>query len=302
MVFTNEEQELIEKLESGNFHLSYSSLSKFIKSPKHFIDYKLKPRVDKPTLNRGLVSHKLILEGQEEFDNAYVVQSCIGPSSANQENFLVYMLQGLTAFEAHEKSYTATRLSETKREKQSKELFGKLEEYIEMVKTINGRRVVKKDKYDDACRKRDAVYNDPAAMDLLERISETEKFIEWEYEGIKHKGQLDGFGESLLMDMKDTNADPEKVRRQVINMGWAFQGAMYSTAEPREDNYTILAIDDDGGVSVNPISDELIDHFQMVYRNAIEDFNKCLALCKWNESYGFYGHEGKFIIEKPRYL
>lgn len=295
-------QELITNIEDGNFHLSYSSLKAFMKSPKHFIDYKLKPRVDKPTLNRGLVSHKLILEGDEEFNKAYAVQECVGPTSANMENFVAYMLQNLSAVEAHKLAYSKKNLGPEKRKSEAQEMLEKLGPYVEFVKTVKGRLVVKKDKYDDACRKRDAVVNDPAAYNLLERIEETEKFIEWEYEGIKHKGAIDMFGSTLLGDLKDTNAEPDKVAKQVINMGWGLQAAMYLTDNPREENYTILAIDDTGGVSVNPLSDELIEHYQFVYHQAIINFNKCKAFCSWDESYGFYGNEGKFMIEKPRYL
>lgn len=55
-------QVLQDKYSSGDLYLSYSSLSNFRKSPKHFIDYKLKIEEDTDAIITGKALHTLVLE------------------------------------------------------------------------------------------------------------------------------------------------------------------------------------------------------------------------------------------------
>lgn len=61
-----------DKFEKGELYLSYSSLSNFRKSPKHFIDYKLFGSDDTDSIMLGKVLHCLVLEPQN-FEIEYAI-------------------------------------------------------------------------------------------------------------------------------------------------------------------------------------------------------------------------------------
>lgn len=63
-------QILHDKYSSGELYLSYSSLSSFRKSPKHFIDYKIKFEEDTDSMLTGKALHCLVLEPQK-FDKEF---------------------------------------------------------------------------------------------------------------------------------------------------------------------------------------------------------------------------------------
>lgn len=63
-----------DKFEKGELYLSYSSLSNFRKSPRHFIDYKLFGNDDTDSILLGKVLHCLVLEPQN-FSQSY----CVAP-------------------------------------------------------------------------------------------------------------------------------------------------------------------------------------------------------------------------------
>lgn len=65
-------QALIGRLLAKEEHLSYSSLSAFAESPKHFIEHKLRERTQTPSMFYGNVVHTLILE-PEQFENRYAI-------------------------------------------------------------------------------------------------------------------------------------------------------------------------------------------------------------------------------------
>lgn len=80
-------QRLIEGLIRKETHLSYSSLSAFAESPKHFIEHKLRERTQTPSMFYGNVVHTLILE-PEMFDSRYAVMpECDRRTKAGKEMY-----------------------------------------------------------------------------------------------------------------------------------------------------------------------------------------------------------------------
>ncbi|GHE35134.1 PD-(D/E)XK nuclease-like domain-containing protein [Sphingobacterium griseoflavum] len=61
-----------DKYQRGELYLSYSSLSNFRKSPKHFVNYKLFGTDDTDSILLGKVLHCLVLEPQN-FDKTYAI-------------------------------------------------------------------------------------------------------------------------------------------------------------------------------------------------------------------------------------
>lgn len=85
--------DLRDKFFAGEGHLSYSSLSAFRKSPKHFIDYKIGKKEDTDAMKLGSLVHLLILE-PEKFDKKYLVcPKCDKRTKEGKEIYANYLIQ-----------------------------------------------------------------------------------------------------------------------------------------------------------------------------------------------------------------
>jgi hypothetical protein len=75
--------------------LSYSSLKAFRKSPKHYLEYLITPRISTDAMLLGSVCEKLLLYSKEEFEKEYLVYSLSDSkaSKAGKEQFTQYCNQ-----------------------------------------------------------------------------------------------------------------------------------------------------------------------------------------------------------------
>ena len=78
-------QAVVDSLHSGNFSLSYSSISAFAISPRAFIAYKVKERKETDAMLLGTVVHCLILE-PGKFSKQYVVGPNVDATTADGKN------------------------------------------------------------------------------------------------------------------------------------------------------------------------------------------------------------------------
>ena len=71
----------------------------------------------------------------------------------------------------------------------------------------------------------------PQAMDLLRSCNEYERAVDWEFEGIRHRGIIDALSPFAVIDLKVTNAvDPKSMQRTVFDRRYFVQAAMYCDA------------------------------------------------------------------------
>jgi hypothetical protein len=69
---TKTKESVIQGLWDGTEHLSHSSFGEFLKSPKHFIEYKLKEKKDTPAMAFGRLFHNMVLE-PDTVDDLYAI-------------------------------------------------------------------------------------------------------------------------------------------------------------------------------------------------------------------------------------
>lgn len=80
-------QSIEDKYSEGNLYLSYSSLSAFRKSPKHFIDYKMKAMEDTESMLIGKAFHCLVLEPHTFNHEFAVAPQCDRRTKAGKETY-----------------------------------------------------------------------------------------------------------------------------------------------------------------------------------------------------------------------
>src|SRR3990172_10159728 len=96
--------DLMKRLQNKTESLSYSSLKAFAKSPRNFIQYKLKPRSAQTESQIFGSLCDCFLTTPERFENDFVVIGSI-PTSENQKGFCNDMISGMTKEDAYANNY-----------------------------------------------------------------------------------------------------------------------------------------------------------------------------------------------------
>lgn len=264
---------LIRKLMSGESWLSFSSMNNFRESPKEFIEYKLKEKKTTDAMLFGSMVHCLVLE-PNDFENRYAVLDdkdiCIQIGGAKPRA--------------------------TKAYKEWKEIF---------LQEIGEREPVTPEAFLFAQIIADNVINNRASKKVFRQIEVKEHPVEWEYKNFKFKGFIDGMSDKIVFDLKTcASAKPKKFQRDIIDKGYYLQAAMYLTALGRMLPYYIIAVDTKGGVSVHKLHNHLIEHGLKEYEKLLDEFNKCILIDGFDQSYDFFAesYDGIFTADKPAYL
>lgn len=290
----NKKREVIQGLFDRSFKLSHSAFNQFCNSPKHFIEYKTQERKQTPAMKFGSVVHCLVLE-PEEFKNRYVVSDLSEPSTEAGQTFCKAMIEGLdeiTAFQlagykpGKDLSASAVRTYE------------KYSEYIDFIKSLNGRELVTKSDFDLAERMKKAVWENDASGWILEQITHTEIKAQWNWNGWDWHGFIDGKGDKIMMDLKTVaDATPRKVERDIKQKRYHYQAAHYTRGAGFKDHeYYIIAVDKGCNVSVFHLHENMLNATweEMDYR--MNMFKRCLGLNEWEKSYDFWANAGIYHI------
>lgn len=275
-------EQIVAKLISQEMALSYSALSNFADSPKSFIEYKLKKKVQTDAMLYGQMVHCLILE-PDDFDKRFFT------------------------FDDTEKveQIGGGNPRATKEYKQWK---------AEQVACAGELVVISPQDFKAAKKAANDVKFNKASAWILHNCTLREQKIDWEFKNFKWHGFIDAIEPNehgnflntsgIMCDLKScADAEPKKFQRDIINMKYYLQAAMYLMgAGPRD--YYIIAFDKNGGISVHKLHKDLIEYGMDEYDKLMGKFNECILLDKWNESFDFWSNKfrGYFDAERPAWL
>ncbi len=302
-------KELQKQIKDNSLILSYSSLKEFMVTPAAFVNYKLNPKQPTKDMQFGKLVDCIILT-PEKVKKDYVFGLEI-PSSNLQIELCNKILEDFKKNEWQqfsEKRYLDSfdRLFDSVYgNSPSYNFYSKFGPYLKA--RNKGKEVASSEDYANAVYLKEIAYANPASKRLLESLTQTQRKLEWEYAGLKFHGFSDGDNDDLFMDIKITDAEPGKLRNQVIKMKWFIQIGMYYYAyaamgRPRK-QAKILALSQTGDVSVHKVSQEYIDAGVRIYMNYVADFKRCIIQNKFKSNYDFYGPDnGEYILELPPWL
>lgn len=292
-ILTSEQQreekykKLIEDIETGNIRMSFSAFREFSISPRHFIAYKLREKKQTPRMKFGSLVHCLVLEDEDTFNEKYVIEPNLKPASAAMSSFAEMVAAGADISDAYACNYAEKKPD--KIAEKAAELRVKLHSYIEHLQSIGNRQEVSKSDYEKAILIRDRLFKDPDSAWILEGLGETEKRIEWQYDGFNWVGVLDGIGDFILADLKlMPDVQPRKTYWKILEMKYHWQAAFYNHFSGQNKLYHILAFDDLANTLAIEIEQDDIDRAIRDIEYYMTKFRQCIINNEWHRSHGFY--------------
>lgn len=254
-----EKDELIDKLQSGKFSLSYSSLAAFSVSPRAFIAYKLKERKTTKAMILGEAVHCKVLE-PAEFKDRYVIAPDVDGTTVAGKNAWAELYMQLTK-------------DELPTNKQGNYVIPKQEVLIEQVKnmtkkvdpetkkvTFEGITILPAAVNKDADFRARMLVTNRATRAVIDMIGDTEISIDYEFRGIRFTGRIDGRGRGMIADIKnmpDATLRAAKFQIQARKMHWQAFG--YNMATDEHCQCYILAVDGNGETSAHRFDDRHLE-------------------------------------------
>jgi exodeoxyribonuclease VIII len=256
--------ELVSRLLNGEEPLSYSSISNFAESPKHFIEYKLKEKKSTDAMIYGSVVHCLVLE-EQNFEKRYAVAPTCDRRTTIGKNIYSAFID----------------------EAQGREVISQ-EVYSQALET---KRAIRSN----------FPANNLLKQDGQNEIAATWEYLNFKFRGFIDKYKA---GKFILDLKTCADASPRKFQRDIIAFDYHLQAAMYLTAIGEDVPYYLIAADKSGGVSVHLLDERLINLGRERYAFLMENLNRCILLDAFNRSFDFYSDRGDgiFVAEKPAYL
>lgn len=260
------EAELIARMEAHEEKLSFTSISNFARSPRHFMLYKLLPQddVQTPAMLLGSVVDCLLTEA-DSFTDRYRV----APAGAKMNS-----LEGLDIW--------ADFLGI--------ELIGKKDEKTATIKAAiqaANFKIIDALAYKQAERIAGAIIRNGAASYVLSRVTETQKALNWEYGGWRWSGRPDFVGEKMIADLKVTvDAKPRACEWIIRDKYYIWQQALYGQGKD-QDHFIIMA-DRSGSVSVHEVTRRSILTAWAQIDDALAGLERCIYKGDWWASYDFW--------------
>lgn len=279
---------LIKSIEANEMTFSFSSFSKFMDSPRHFLEYKLEERKPTAAMLKGEIGHCLVFE-PDEFENRFEVKNIHEPSTELSTDFCNFIISGMDCFAAFEAAgYKRGNAEETQ---------AKYQDYINMMLGLGDKRIITEKSLKQCEVIKNSVNFNDASKYVLNRITETEKGVEWEMEGLKWNGRIDGKGDRIKCDLKIVaDADPRKMKYKIRDMKYDVQAALYNIAIDPTDDYFIIAADYNGHVSVIQITKEALNAARERIEESMLKLKQCIFLNKWDCSYDYFGEQSGIYV------
>ncbi len=288
-----EKDALIDKLQSGKFSLSYSSLAAFSVSPRAFIAYKLKERKTTNAMILGEAVHCKVLE-PDAFKDRYVIAPDVNGATVEGKNAWARLFIELTG----EDLPTNTRGNYE---------IPKQEDLIAAVKLLTMERdpVTEKVTFEgitilpaavnkEADFRARMLVTNRATRHVIDMIGETELSIEYEFKGIRFTGRIDGRGRGMIADIKnipDATLRAAKYQIQARKMHWQAFG--YNMATDEHCQCYILAVDGNGETSAHRFDDRQLEKAEVEISEYCDLFMDLVAdsffdRSVWDQSQDFW--------------
>lgn len=282
--------QLLKRLQAKEETLSYSSLKAFAKSPRNFIQYKLKPRSAQTDSQIFGSLCDCFLTTPEKFDDLFVVVDNV-PSTDNQIGFCNSMLAGVSPEEAK-------KLNNPRGD--ANDLAAMYKPYCDAVKS--GKTSVSTAMKNEATIIIDNLKKSDLVMQFIDSCTSFQTKREWTYSGWKFKGFTDAEGTRLILDFKySKDADPDKFEREIINYDYFMQMGMYADSDEGLPECYFIVYDKTLNFSVIKVDYTFLSYGIRKYKYLVAKLEDCIKNNRWAESYNFFDVQLRTVY-KPKWV
>ena len=258
-----EKAAVIAVISNGKYSLSFSALTAFAISPYAFIAYKVQERKQTPAMLMGEVVHCRLLE-PDEFDKRYRIAPNVSASTTEGKNAWAAIFEEMTG-------------EELARNKVGNPVIPKVADLIEEIKLKTGITVLPGKVAEEGDFRARRLLKNRASRWVIDQLTQTEMPIEFELDGVKIRGRIDGASESIICDVKNVvNAELHAAAFAIKSRKLHWQAWAYSRATGIR-KYFIPCVDGRGEVSVHLVSDKMLDQAEIEVTECVDRF-KDLAM------------------------
>lgn len=256
--------ELVNDIMNNDKNLSYSSLSQFIKSPKHFKEAKTGKFETTKAMEEGKRFHCACLE-PEVFEATYWV--------LDDTEKCAELIAGGAKSPRASKVYKAWR--------------------AEQIALNEGKEMIDKAEYEKYQRMNTVLRTNRISGPLMKGLIATEQEFNDVICDFKFRGFIDGIGENpekhkYLIDLKKVaDASYDKIKWDIFKKNYDMQGGLYSEATGINE-YWLLFIDNACNITCVKLSRPTLESGFAKLETALAHFQDCAETNAWNESYEFY--------------
>lgn len=282
--------QLLQRLQKKEETLSYSSLKAFSKSPRNFIQYKLKPRSEQSESQIFGSLCDCFLTTPEKFDDMFVIVNNF-PTSENQKGFCSDIIAGKTKEDAYANNYKVGGVDK---------VWESLGSYIT---AIQSRKMVCTTKMkDEAFKIVENLKKSELIMQFIDSCNAFQVKHEWEYSGWKFKGFTDAEGTRILIDFKYTaDSDPDKFERDILKYKYYLQMGMYSESDGSLPECYFITYDKSLNFSIIKLDVSLLMYGIREYKYLVAKLEQCIKQNRWSESYNFFDVQMRTVY-KPKWI
>lgn len=282
--------DLMRRLQNKEEALSYSSLKAFSKSPRNFVQYKLKPRSAQTESQIFGSLCDCFLTTPERFEEMFVIIGSV-PTSENQVGFCKDMISGLSKEDAYANNYKTGGVDK---------VFAACGDYVEAV--MSGKLVCTQKMHDEAFKIVENLKKSELVMQYIDSCTSFQNKREWTYKGWKFKGFTDAEGTRLIIDFKfSKDSDPDKFERDIVNFDYFMQMGMYAESDESLPECYFIVYDKSLNFSVIKLDYSFLSYGVRKYKYLVAKLDQCIKENRWSESYNFWDVQQKTVY-KPKWI
>lgn len=267
---------LIAELQSGDFTLSFSSLTAFAVSPAAFIAYKLQERKTTKAMLLGEVVHCKVLE-PDYFEERYHVMPVVNAATVEGKKEWADV-------------YTKFLKKELPVNKQGNPIIPKVDDIVAQIKEgtkkvdesgriiFPGITVLPGTVVEEGSFRARKLISNRACRHVLNQIEYTEKRVKFDFCDLKFRGVIDGGGNGIIADLKNMpDATLENAQRAIWGRRLHWQAFGYDAAIGGGNRCHILAVDGNGETSVHAFSIRNLDSAERQMQKTCQAFKSCVV-------------------------
>lgn len=257
---SEERAALIASLHSGNYRLSFSSLSAFAISPRAFIAYKLQERKETKAMVMGEAVHCLVLEPELFNDRFFVAPDVNGATKEGKSTWHKIYCDFVGDVPVDEFKM-------------------KIDDIISAIKESTGVTVLPGASEKEARSRATALVKNRACRSILDKITQTEIKLPdgFSIGGINFTGRIDGRGDGVIIDIKNV---PDATIHKAVGSIWSrrlnWQMYAYDAAFGFGHACSILCVDGAFETSAHTFSESHLMSAERQILKYVQQFKKAV--------------------------